>query len=368
MSITVENVTFTKSGKHLNFDISNIDVGFLNSIRRVILSEIPNIAVNFESYNIFNNDITFHKNTSVLHNEFTGHRISLIPLCFEETEILSFDPNDYKFRINEKGKKLVTTKDIKIYDANDNLYPPDVHSKIFPPDPITNDYIIITKLKNEDEVLDVTFRARIGIAKTHSRWSPVSTCTFFNNLDNKLVEEERPKATDSNKFDTIDKYRLFLKNEYGEPNSFNFTIESECRMTPVYIFESAIKILHSKVGSCFNNPTIELIDHDSHMYAITISGENHTIGNLLQVSIFNIYVRNENKVDYIGYIQPHPLEEKIVFKIRFYNEMTDDGITEFLNDVVKNTQKILSDIPIPTTTKPNPTIQDATKKKTRTKK
>lgn len=343
--IAIKNVT--GSGKFLNFDIDNIDVGFLNSIRRLILSEIPNIAVNFESYDIANNDIVFHKNTSVLHNEFTGHRISMIPLCFEESEIDTFDPVNYKFTINEKGKKTVTTKDIKIYDANNVLYPEAFHAKIFPADPITKDHIIITKLKNEDEVLDATFRARVGIAKQHARWSPVSTCTFFNNLDPELVEAERKNATDMNKFDTLDKYRLFSKNEYGEPDSFNFTIESECRLSAIYLFKKAIEILKSKVGSCFDKHTVELIDPDSHLYAVTVTGENHTIGNLIQVAIFNNFVRREQVVDYVGYVQPHPLEDKIVFKIRFYNEMTDDEINKFFEDVIKYTTTVLSNIPEP---------------------
>ena len=341
----IKNIT--DSGKFLNFDINDIDVGFLNSLRRIILSEIPNIAVNFDSYDIANNDILFHKNTSVLHNEFTGHRISMIPLCFDENEIETFYPINYKFTINEKGKKIVTTKDIKIYDSDNNLYPESFHAKIFPFDPITKDHIIITKLKNEDEVLDVTFRARVGIAKTHARWSPVSICTFFNNLDNKLVETERKNSVDLNKFDTIDKYKLFLKNEYGEPNSFNFTIESECRLSALYIFKKAIAILNSKVESCFNNHKIELVDPDSHLYAITVVGENHTIGNLIQVAIFNNFVRNEKIVDYVGYVQPHPLEDTIVFKIRFYDEMTDDEIAKFFEDVIKYTTKVLRDIPIP---------------------
>lgn len=343
---SIQNVQYSNEGSRLTFDIKDLDVGFLNSLRRVILSEIPNVAINFESYNITNSDINFIKNTSVLHNEITGHRISLIPLCFSSDEIDTYDPEAYKFVLNEKGPKLVTTKDIKIYDADNVEYPKEFHDKIFPSDRITKKHIIITKLKNEDEVIHAEFRARIGIAKKHAAWSPVSTCTFFNNIDEVLVEKERKKATDANNFETLEKYRLFSKNEFGEPNSFNMIIESECRLDPQYLFKKAISVLTNKLESILKSPTIELIDPDSHMWVVTVVGENHTIGNLFQVAVFNTYVRNEQIVDYIGYVQPHPLEEKIVFKIRFYNEMTDSAVLTFLEEAVENIRSTLSTIPV----------------------
>ena len=334
--------------RSLEFDINDIDVGLLNAVRRVIISDIPNVAVYFDSYDINNNDIKFIKNTSVLHNEFTCHRVSLIPLFFDKDEVNNFDPDNYKFVIEEKGPKIVTTKHIKIFDNNDEEYSKEFQNKIFPVDDITGDHIIITKLKTEEEVIHLEFRGRIGTAKHHSRWCPVSTCTYFNNIDDNLVSKEIKKldTKDLNQFNTLDKYRLFQKNEYGEPNSFHMIIESECRLTPSYIFTKACEILINKVDNFLEKHIVDVIDQESHLYAITILGENHTLGNMLQVLIFNLYVRMKNIVDFIGYVQPHPLEEKIIFKIRFYKEMDNNLIQEFLEEATEKVKDEIKKIPV----------------------
>jgi len=335
----ISNVTTSLLGQHLEFDIDGIDVGFLNAIRRVALSEIPNVAVSFDSYHPETSDVNVISNTSALHNEFTGHRISLLPLCFDSDEIESYDPIKYKFVIDETGPKLVTTGDIKVFDDVDNEYPASVREKIFPPDPITGTYIIITKLKTPDEKLHVEFAGRKGIAKMHTRWCPVNTCTYFNNLDVTEVTKARlavDKTSDAavNKFETLDKYRLFSKNEYDEPNSFHVIIESECRMTPSYIWQKAIDVVVAKLES-IGNPekiVVQPIDQDNHLYAIQIKNEDHTLGNLLQVSLYNDYVRAQDTLDFAGYFQPHPLESDIICKIRFFE--AHDDVAGFMKEAV----------------------------------
>lgn len=336
----ISNIKFTALNKHLEFDINGIDVGFLNAIRRIILSEVPNVAIAFDSNDQQLSDIIFHENTSCLHNEFTGQRISLIPLCFNEKDIESFDKSKYKFIINEQGEKLVTSGDIKVFDENDLEVTKEIRDTIFPPDPITKNYIIISKLKNPNEKLHVEFRARKGIAKMHARWSPVSTCTYFNNLDEEAVSLARAQVNkdspaDVNKFETLDKYRLFSKNEFDEPNSFHVTIESECRMSPSYIFQKAINVLCQKLENLSSTSKLEVqvIDQDVNIYAVKIEDEDHTIGNLLQVSIYNDYVRKNDIVDFVGYFQPHPLESSIICKIRFFE--TNDDVIGFIQEAAK---------------------------------
>lgn len=347
---TIENVTIDKYNRRMEFDINNIDVAFLNAIRRVILSEIPNIAVYFDSSDIQNSGIIFHKNTSVLHNEFTGHRISLLPLCFDEKTINNFDPSNYKFVINESGEKIITTEHIKIYDTNDTLYDEDFHRKIFPPDNITQKFIIITKLKNENEMLHIEFFSTKDIAKKKgSGFCPVSQCCFYNNIDIKEVEKARANIKspkDLNRFDTLDKYRYFFKNEYGEPSSFHFMIESECRLSPRYLFKKAIDILKEKLKNVLYNYKIDVINSDTNLYGIVVENENHTLGNIFQTCVFNEYVRPQKIVDFIGYYQPHPLVESIVFKIRFFKDINVESLHEFMREAVEKTINTLDTIPM----------------------
>ena len=89
----IKSIIATKlTDPQCNFEFHNIPTALANSIRRIMLSEIPCIAFENEPENVFSflNDInvpipkSIHiiKNTSSLDNEYLSHRISLIPLRF----------------------------------------------------------------------------------------------------------------------------------------------------------------------------------------------------------------------------------------------------------------------------------------------
>ena len=54
----------------------------VNSLRRVMISEIPNVGFDHKtSEDSSQNPIRIINNTSALHNEFIAHRIALVPIC-----------------------------------------------------------------------------------------------------------------------------------------------------------------------------------------------------------------------------------------------------------------------------------------------
>jgi DNA-directed RNA polymerase subunit L len=352
----------------LKFRVENVDLSIINSIRRIILSEIPNVAIAFDPYNPSMTDITFSKNTSVLHNEMLGHRLSLIPINLTKEEIENFGEKciNYKYVIKMKNETndviLVTTDDIVITDNNGILSKKDME-RILPRNKITNNGILINKLRPNNhnnalgEEMYVEMKTRVDIAKTHARWSPVSTCTYLNTIDEKKVEEELQKAlngiTDEaeikkikSNYNSIEKYRLFVKNKYGEPGSMDMTIETECILEPGYLFCKAIDILYSKLSDLISKPnkyTIETIDEDKNIFNIVVYNENHTLANMLQSMIYNLYCRDGKGVNYIGYFTPHPLEERVVFKIMIDTEIFQ-SVKILLNIAVPNIQKILKNI------------------------
>ena len=319
-----------------SFTFENVDVSIVNAIRRIILAEVKNVAIV--------NDMDFEINTSPLHNEFLAHRISLIPLHFDSEEIEKFKAEEYCFLLKVKNDTTnissVTTAEIKVLNEDGEEYPKNIRDKIFPPCKITKDHILIIKLKPGEEV-SVKFRAAKDIAKSHARWSPVSKCTFINVIDENLVAEKRRdiKKEDLHKFETIDKYRLYKKNAFGEPSEFKMSIDSECRLTPEYLLEKSIQILQKKTRRVPEKMTFTTIDESQFLYSIIVDKEDHTIGNVLQSYIYNKYVRTENGVAFVGYYQPHPLEHKIMMKIKF-------SLKQNVEDFMKNVTKELSNEPV----------------------
>lgn len=59
------------ASEEIEFDISGYDVSFANAIRRILLAEVPSMAI--EKVELYNN-------TTVMHDEFLGLRLGLVPI------------------------------------------------------------------------------------------------------------------------------------------------------------------------------------------------------------------------------------------------------------------------------------------------
>lgn len=347
------------------FVIEGAHVGLVNAVRRVILSEIPNVAVGFHAYEEDKNDCQFHTNTCSLHNEFLGHRISLIPVHLPPDVIDRFTPDMFRFEIEiqntENEVLLVTSEHIKVFDKDGAELAKKQRDKMFPPDPITGDFILLTKLKpnlydtNNGEKLHVEFRARKGVAKDNAAWCPVSLCSYTFVVDDKAADEalaarlsaitdedERNQAQKT--FQTLDRQRYYYKNSDGEPVKYKFALESECAMPPAYLFGKAFDVLVNKLVALVEERDkyeVRGINEEQHLYAIIVNDEDHTLGNLLQIMIYENYIRAGKGVTYAGYNMPHPLEKHIVVKVRFDRHTK---VADFLADVVSSSVAVLKGI------------------------
>jgi DNA-directed RNA polymerase subunit L/DNA-directed RNA polymerase alpha subunit len=366
------------NSQRIQFTIKDIDLSIINAVRRIILSELPNIAFYFDSYDVDNNDIKVHSNTGVLHNEFISHRISLIPLHFDENELFNFNPINYKFSLKVKNSTStvlpITSKNIEIADNDDKKYDNKFREKIFPKNRITGDHILITKLKPNlydpvnGEEIDITAMGSINIAKKHSRWCPTSQCCYYNKIDdehaNEIFQEKIKNKGFSKKeiedmrtkFDSLDIYRYFKKNKYDEPNEFIFLIESECGLRPTYLFFKGLLILNEKLELFIenlktNNESVDItqMGNVDNFYQIGIKNEDHTLLNTLQCMIYKQNFQKSTtvskKIEYIGYFQPHPLDNLMYIKIKFNADLkTDKEFTKTF--MIEEVQKSITDIHI----------------------
>eukprot|EP00928_Gymnodinium_smaydae_P046725 TRINITY_DN31146_c0_g1_i1.p2 TRINITY_DN31146_c0_g1~~TRINITY_DN31146_c0_g1_i1.p2 ORF type:complete len:370 (-),score=74.29 TRINITY_DN31146_c0_g1_i1:82-1131(-) len=197
----------------VKFTLYDTDISMANAVRRVIMAEVPTMAV--EIVNVEDND-------SVLFDEFIAHRIGLLPLSCtgvgdippddnfgfrEHRHCNCFDGCPYctvEFKLdvcNTEDKVLnVTHFDIErtntyVRDAPKEhevqCVPLRDESKDFESDSKDNG-ILITKLK-QDQRVRMVFLARKGIPKYHAKFMPVATCSFrYQNivtLDEAMVSD-----------------------------------------------------------------------------------------------------------------------------------------------------------------------------------
>lgn len=352
----------THSKHDIDIYIRDVDLSIVNSLRRVIISEIQNVGFHFDPNDFRDDkDIQIVKNDTPLHNEFVQKRISLIPIHVNVDELNDWNPDDYVFEINKinKSGELLNVYSSDFVVSYKNKVDTNLSKRFFPPDPITKHHILITKIIAKDNSAFVMkARAIKACPKFATSFGMVSDCAVEFLVDDDLsnkkrelyLKENASKMSQSDlqhQFDTIERERYYYRNRYREPNRFKLHITSECSIPSTYIMSQAIKVLKTKVLKMKQTEHDIVKQHD--MFTIIVRDESHTLGNMFQAISFNKYYREVDANDkfslkYIGYNQPHPLEELILVKIRGDKINDVDDVRSFINDACDNLLSELTEL------------------------
>ena len=148
--------------------------GFVNTIRRVIMDEVPTFAIEF---------VEITENDSSLYDETIAQRLGLIPL---KTDLNSYNlKEDCKCKgvgcsLCEVNFELEQEEEGYVYSSK--LVSDD--KKIVP----TRDKILITKLFKEQKLI-LKAKAILGLGKEHSKWSPAHAYLKEDKSNMKLILE-----------------------------------------------------------------------------------------------------------------------------------------------------------------------------------
>ena len=358
-----------------SFQLNNLDKSLVNALRRTIMSDIPTFKFRTEPYE--NNDVKIFKNTCALHNEFVTHRMGMLPVYIENRDV--FDPSKYIFRINKQNTTDtiidVTTQDIKVFLIEDSGEEKEIDGSLFfKPNQITNEYILITKLKPDQfgndigEELILEAKLSAGTGKENAGYSPVSKVVFYNSVDEQEVRNEiqriiaekekteelspEKKQRIKNSFENFEAYRHFHKDKNGNPNKFNFEIESIGTLTVDQIMNNALDIIEKNIN--YFDMVIDSEDNDIEItesltvmksFDINIKGQGHTLGNILQSYLFRNFIEDKEILQFVGYKIPHPLKKEIVLRIKLNTEEEDfEKRKEILKNIIHQNTEMLTQI------------------------
>ncbi|KAF2750846.1 DNA-directed RNA polymerases I and III subunit RPAC1 [Sporormia fimetaria CBS 119925] len=197
------NVKFhTSTPFDSEFSLIGIDTSVANAFRRILLAEIPTLAIE---------TVFIYQNTSVMQDEVLAHRLGLIPLQASrrglnwmkwyqkptEEDEGSGAPSDYNcaiLRLNvkcewqegglQRAARGETDPD-KLY-VNHSIYARDLQwqaigkqAEMFADGPIqaVNPDILIMKLRPGQEI-ELLMHAMKGIGQDHAKFSPVATASY----------------------------------------------------------------------------------------------------------------------------------------------------------------------------------------------
>jgi len=339
----------------LKFTISGINVSFANALRRTILSDIPTVVIRTFPYE--KNDANFEINTTRFNNEILKQRLSCIPIFIKD---LGINLEDYLLEIDVKNTYdqiiYVTTADFKIKNLKTDKYlSEDTLSQIFPPNPISKQYIDFCRLKpaysedSQGEHIKLSAKITIGTAKENGSFNVVSTCSYGNTPDVyaidqakqiKLEELQSKYSSDEDvKYDLTDWINLDAKRIFIQ-DSFDFKVKSLGVFSNTEIVIKAIKIIIEKlfklkeIYSTSNNLINPSENTIENCFDITLNNEDFTIGKIIEYSLYQLYYIGDKTLTFCGFNKPHPHLNTSIIRVAFTTEVDKPTIVTYINNSV----------------------------------
>ena len=323
------------STRHTAFRFQGDDArtSFVNALRRVILAEVPYIATYRDETRgaAVAGGIVVSKNTGRLHNDALVDRIALVPIHVSRKEVEQFVPGSVTVELRVKNDGNLPT-DVTSRDLAARLFgrPHPNARTCFPPDPVTGEWPLITRLYPGEEI-DVVATLQKGVASTHAAFAVAAVSVAFD-LDDAAYEmargaivadaalDDEARARALNHCDHITRKRLVARRDDGEPRAHTLDVESQCGLEPGEIVSMAMDVLVKKftTGSIVFESAPAAAGDGAHAVAIVVHDQGHTFGSVLQ----DVCMRDRPALGLrsIGYYETHPLENRIVVRVDVQQE------------------------------------------------
>lgn len=163
----VEAKVVERDDTSLRLLIRDVNVPFMNALRRIVISEVPSMAVD---------EVVMIENSSILQDEIIAHRLGLVPL---KTDLDSYSLPEECSCKSEFGCNLcrvTLTLDAEAKDATRTVYSGELVSEN-PNVVAVSDRIPLAKLAKGQKIRLEAY-ARLGKGTKHVKWQPVSMCAY----------------------------------------------------------------------------------------------------------------------------------------------------------------------------------------------
>jgi DNA-directed RNA polymerase subunit L len=345
----------------LKFRLSNVDVSIANSLRRVILSEIPIIVFRVSPND--KNKCNITANTCGLNNEIVKHRLSCIPIHIKDVE--EFPYKNYIVEVNVSNNTnttiYVTTKDFIVKDVVlGKPLPQDKIHEIFPPNDFTGDFIDFVRLKPrvaeeiQPKTLKFTCEFDVGTAKEDGAYNVVSTCSYGNTIDEASQEAKlqqlKQKWKDEGKKESeinfeAENWKLLEGKRIFKKDSFDFIIETIGIYTNDEVIILACKILLDNlhnIDTLIDKDQIEIKLSENTMkncYDIILENYDYTIGKVIEY-LLNYKFYKTGMLTFCGFKMLHPHDSYSIIRIAYKEPVEISTIKGHLKESISDSINI----------------------------
>ena len=349
----------------LTFTLEKTNVSIANALRRTLLSDI-NVVVMDGS--LEKNDIKIHKNTTRFNNEILKQRLGCIPIHIKKHDVI----DDLLIEINEVNDSdsmvYITTKDFKVKNISSGTYLEEADvKKMFPPDKLTNGYILFTRLRPKisnnipGQEIHIECKLSISNAAKNGMYNIVSTCAYANTPDRveqnsqweKNEQELGEKGYSPKDITEFRKNWYLLRGKrFYKDDSFDFKIESIGVYTNMELIHLAIDNIIRRLAKlyeiCQNDKLIINKEKTTmtNSVDITLENEDYTIGKIIEYILHQEYYLGDRILDYIGFIKMHPHDTDSFIRMSFSSpeNFSDDNIKSVVGYACQTGIKIFTNL------------------------
>ena len=152
-----------KSDERIVVKFNNIPRQYVNSLRRLAISEVPTLAID---------DVVILENSSVMHDEAVAHRLGLIPLRTDPGRFVMPHECDCKSTLGCSKCRVLLVLDSEANEKTQVVTSGELVSEDELVKPVSKDVPIVVLAPNQK--LKFEAYARLGIGKDHAKWQPTS--------------------------------------------------------------------------------------------------------------------------------------------------------------------------------------------------
>ena len=303
----IRNIKTLNDGRDLTAELVHFPVGFVNAIRRILLSGIPTVVIR---------DVQILDNTTQMPHEMLRHRMEMLPVNVTPDESGVIKDAKIELRMPViKEAKIVTTEDFTVESGREG---------ILMKDPEFGTPCLFLKVR-AGESIHMTGR----LAVESEGVSQVETATTSWHVDPDMAKDQRkkyiqdhPEDKDADRyFDNFLIQRCYSRDDKGRPNWFNLQIKSVGVLKARELLRLAVQILKKRVDE-YVTLALKNIKHekDEGTFSVSLDIGGHTIGVLMQEVIY------ADEVQFVSYDIPHPLKPEMV--LRFNTKKSPEKVLE----------------------------------------
>jgi DNA-directed RNA polymerase II subunit RPB3 len=359
----------------LYFTLQGVEVSLANALRRTILSDIPTVVIETDTYE--KNQCNIITNTGRLHNEILKQRLSCIPIhstVLRDTEDEKALPGNYQLVVDVKNDTdnniYVTTEDFKLRDKKtgtmlskeeqEKLFP-----GLFPKNVQTQSYIDFARLRpgigNDipGEQISLVSDFSVNVAKTNSMYNVVSKCAYGNTPDKEkavtIWDKQEASLRQSGESESDIKmlkenFRILDAQRQYIPNSFDFVVESVGVYDNRDIIRKACAVLQNKfidIVQMIDTGVLSILTSETsmdHCYDIKLEEEDYTIGKVLEYLLYSKFYEKQEILSFCGFKKFHPHDTNSTIRVAFNEKQEKSVVGTLLREVCVDAQQVFKDI------------------------